>query len=79
VTDSRYNLVQLYARLAESSDARQHEKCDCDRHQGRGEESSKASRPEDGETEIRKGRYDGDEHYLGVVIRATGRGRSRFI
>jgi hypothetical protein len=54
VTDSRYKVAQLYARLAEGSDARQHEKCDCDGHQGRvGKESSKASRAEDGETEIR--------------------------
>jgi hypothetical protein len=47
----------------ENSYARQHEKCDRDGNQGRvGEESSKTAPAEDGEPEIGKGRYNGDEH-----------------
>jgi hypothetical protein len=32
------------------------------------EKGAKASPPEDGEAKIRKGRYDGDDSNLGVVI-----------
>jgi hypothetical protein len=64
----------------ESSNARKHEKGDREGNQGWvGEEGSKPAPGEDGEAEIGKGRYDGDEHYLGVVIRTTRRGRSRFM
>jgi hypothetical protein len=50
----------------ENSYARQHEKGDREGNQGRvREEGSKPSSAEDGEAEIGKGRYDGDEHQSG--------------
>jgi hypothetical protein len=48
---------------AENGNGRQRKKGDREGDQGRmGEESSKPSPAENGEAEIGKGRYDGDEH-----------------
>src|SRR5215471_1395315 len=61
-------LANAGAQIAatEERDAGQREKCNCKRNQRRmGEKGGQPAPAEDGEPEIRKGRYDGDERQLG--------------